>query len=120
MDEHQTLDPSSGLDLRVVNSCWAPHTGHEAYLKKNLLPIKISSGAPGWLSQVSIQLLVSAQVMISPFREFEPHIRLCADSAEPAWGSLSPFFSASRSPHQAFSQNKYTLNYKKMFIDLVW
>ena len=26
--------------------------------------------------------------------EIEPHIRLCADSAEPAWDSLSPSLSA--------------------------
>ena len=27
-------------------------------------------------------------------REFEPHIRLCSDSVEPAWDSLSPSLSA--------------------------
>ena len=27
-------------------------------------------------------------------REFEPHIRLCTDSAEPAWDSVSPSLSA--------------------------
>ena len=27
------------------------------------------------------------------FPEFEPHVRLCADSAEPAWDSLSPHLS---------------------------
>ena len=27
-------------------------------------------------------------------REFEPHIGLCADSAEPAWDSVSPCLSA--------------------------
>ena len=37
---------------------------------------------------------VSAQVMISQFGEFEPHIRLCADRAEPALDSVSPSFSA--------------------------
>ena len=31
-------------------------------------------------------------------REFEPRIRLCADSAEPAWDSLTPSLSAP-SPH---------------------
>ena len=41
-------------------------------------------GAPGWLSQVSVRLLVSAQVMISQFCGFEPCIRLCMDSTEPA------------------------------------
>ena len=37
---------------------------------------------------ISVQLLVSAQVMISQL-DFEPRIRLCAGSAEPAWDSLS-------------------------------
>ena len=45
-------------------------------------------GVPGWLSWLSIRLLVVAQVMISQF-EFEPHIGLCADSVESAWDSLS-------------------------------
>ena len=27
--------------------------------------------------------------MISQFPEFEPHVELCADSAEPAWDFLS-------------------------------
>ena len=31
-------------------------------------------------------------------RETEPHIRLCGDSAEPAWDSLSPSLSAPRPP----------------------
>ena len=39
----------------------------------------------GWVSQLSVQLLISAQVMISRFCEF----RLCADSPEPAWISPS-------------------------------
>ena len=51
-------------------------------------------GAPGWLSQLGVQLLVSAQVVISWFREFEPHIGLCAGRSEPAWDSLSPSLSA--------------------------
>ena len=33
-------------------------------------------------------------------REIEPHIRLCADSAEPAWDSLSPSLFAP--PHSLF------------------
>ena len=49
---------------------------------------------PGWLSWLNIQLLVSAQVTISQFHEFEPHIGLHGDSAEPAWDSLSPSLSA--------------------------
>ena len=47
------------------------------------------SGMSVWLSQLSVRLSVSAQAMISRFCEFEPHIGLYADSAEPAWDSLS-------------------------------
>ena len=46
--------------------------------------------APGSLGRLSVRLLVSAQVMISRLRGFEPHVGLCADSAEPARDSPSP------------------------------
>ena len=36
--------------------------------------VVVHFGAPGWLSQLSIRLLVSAQVTISPYRELEPRI----------------------------------------------
>ena len=49
----------------------------------SLLKIQIW-GAPR-LSQLSVWLLVSVKVKISRFREFEPHIRLCTGSTEPAW-----------------------------------
>ena len=39
-------------------------------------------------------------------REFEPHIGLCTDSTEPAWGSLSPSLSAPSLLARALSQNK--------------
>ena len=43
-------------------------------------PIEIKTlGAPGWLNQLCLTL---ARVMISAC-EFEPRIRLCADSSEP-------------------------------------
>ena len=48
-------------------------------------------------------------------REFEPHIGLCADSAEPAWDSLSP----SPAPHPLpvltlfFFQNKLQIVLKQ-------
>ena len=48
----------------------------------------------GRLSQLSVRLLISAQVMTSWFLEFKPHISICASSAEPAWDFLSPSFSA--------------------------
>ena len=52
-----------------------------------------------WATQapLSFWFLISAQVMISQFREFEPHVRLCADCAGPAWDSLSPSLSLSLS-----------------------
>ena len=59
---------------------------------------------PGWLSWVSVQLLILAQVMISQFG-IEPYIRVCADSAEPAWDSLSP--SLSTPPLLKLSLNKH-------------
>ena len=38
--------------------------------------------------------------------EFEPHVGLCANSTEPAWGSLSPFLSAPLPSTLSLSQNK--------------
>ena len=59
------------------------------------LSLKIVSrlGAPGWLTLLSVQLLVSAHVMISWLHGIKPRIGLCAGSAEPAWDSLSPSLS---------------------------
>ena len=34
--------------------------------------VEISEGAPGWLSQLSLQLLISAQVMIAAFMGSSP------------------------------------------------
>ena len=62
------------------------------------------TGAPGWLSRLSIQLSVLAQVMISRFHEFEPHIRFCADSADLASDPLSPPLSAPPGLALALSQ----------------
>ena len=71
-------------------------------------------GAPGWLSQLGLRLLVSAQIMVSRFREFEPHVVLHADGVEPAWDSLSPLLSLPPSPlvlSLSLSKiNKYTYN----------
>ena len=60
-----------------------------------------TTGAPGWLSRLSIWLLVPAQVMISRLRGFKPRLGLCADSTEPAWDPLS--FSLGPSPTHAVS-----------------
>ena len=54
------------------------------------------SGASGWLSQLSIRVLVSAQVTIlRAVRGFGPCVWFCADSAEPAWDFLSVCLSLS-------------------------
>ena len=63
-------------------------------------------GPPGWLSQLSIRLLVLAQVVISPFRGFKPLIGLCADRAEPAWDSISSSLSTPPLLACSLSQNK--------------
>ena len=55
---------------------------------------EVNVGAPGWLSRLSNQLLVLAQVMNSWFVCLSPHVGLCADSTEPAWNSLFPSLSA--------------------------
>ena len=40
----------------------------QSCLDSNILPLRITfSGAPGWLSQLRIQLLILTQVMISRF-----------------------------------------------------
>ena len=57
---------------------------------------KMLHKAPGWLSWLSARFLISAQVMISGVMSS----RLCADSVEPAWDSLSLF----PSPACALSQ----------------
>ena len=55
-----------------------------------------------WVAHsLSVPLLVSAQVTISWFREFEPRVALCADSVESAWASHSPFLSLCPSPTHA-------------------
>ena len=64
------------------------------------------SGALGWLSWLSLQLLISAQVMISQVHEFEPHVGLCADSVQPAWDSLSFSLCPSFTLPLSLSQNK--------------
>ena len=52
--------------------------------------LKGFSWAPGWLSRLSVRLLV----VISWFCEFKPRVELYVDGAEPAWHSLFPFLSA--------------------------
>ena len=59
-----------------------------------------------WLSQLSVQLLINLSSGHDLTAcEFEPHIRLCADSVESTWDSQSPSLS--------LSQNKQTFKKKK-------
>ena len=59
------------------------HRAHFSPSNKNTT----THGVPGWLSQLNIRLLISAQDLT--VHEFKPHIGLYADGAEPAWDSLS-------------------------------
>ena len=75
-------------------TCWDEHWvlygnqfDNKFHNKKNKDVLK---GAPGWLSWLSIWVLISVRVMISRVHEIEPCVRLCADSVEPAWDCLSP------------------------------
>ena len=87
---------TSAFELRVL--------GYPGSLSPNLCPVDALSpvgltwscvfkcqalaGAPGWLSWSSIQLLISAQVVISVFVG-SSLASGSADRAEPAWDSLS-------------------------------
>ena len=51
--------------------------------------LKVIDGVPGWLSWLSMGLLILAQVTISQVSKIGPHIRLCADGVAPTWNSLS-------------------------------
>ena len=53
----------------------------------------IDFGAPGWFSRLSVQLLISAQIMISEFVRSSP-TSCYTDSMGPVWDSLSPSLSA--------------------------
>ena len=64
----------------------------------------LNVGAPVWLSQPSDS--VSAQVIISLFHEFESCIGLHADTAGPAWDSLSLSLPLPDSCCLYLSQNK--------------
>ena len=58
----------------------------------------MSCGVLGWLSWVSVRLLVSAQIMILRFPELEPCVGLCSGSLAPAWDPLSLSLSLYPSP----------------------
>ena len=63
---------------------WVKVTPLNSHIKKkqtHSYTFKTDTGAPGWLSWLTIGLLILAQVC-----EIEPRIGLHADSAKPAWG----------------------------------
>ena len=64
------------------------------------IPLKIMlSGAPGWLSQLSVRLRLTVH-------EFKPHIGLYADSLEPgACFEFCVFLSLCSSPAHALSHS---------------
>ena len=79
-----------GMD--VIRKMWEKTLGRENRVAHDELPNVLSDqcllthlvrrerifGAPGWLSGLGVRLWVSAQVVISRLREFEPpHWALC-------------------------------------------
>ena len=68
-------------------------------------------GTPGWLSWLSIQALDFGSGHDLMVRGIEPHVRIWADSAEPAWDSLSPSLSAPPPLMLSLSQNKKLENF---------
>ena len=84
---------ASPLDMLL----WCPQ------LPLVISPLKVSHGAPGWLSWLSVQLLISAHVMILQFVGSSPTL----GSALMAWNLLGILFpSLCRSPTCAFSLSK--------------
>ena len=85
--KYPTLDLSSHFDLMVLSS--SPTLGFMLGMKTN----KNKIGAPGWFGRLSVQLLISAQVMISQFVSSSP----TSGSVLSPWsllGILSPSLSA--------------------------
>ena len=95
---HGSWVPAGDRALFPSLSLPVPHS-YSLKSKYMLIKKKNYTGTPGWLSRLSVRLLVSAQAMISLVRGLELRIGLCADSAEPGWDSVGPSLSAPR-PHQ--------------------
>ena len=77
-------------------------------------------GAPGWLSQLSVQPLILAQVMISQLVRSSPHIGLCAVSRKPALDSLSPSLSSTCPLVLSLSQKQINILKKERERDYDW
>ena len=69
-------------------------TPQDVQQQEDVLQLKQSQGAPGWPSQLSLWTPGFGSGCDLTVRESEPRIRLCADSTEPGWDSLSPSLSA--------------------------
>ena len=79
--------PSRLCDGNTEPDAWLKLTNHEVM---SWAEIKSPTHrAPGWLSQLSIQLLTSGSGHDFRVHKFEPHIRFCAGNVDPAWDSLS-------------------------------
>ena len=76
-------NPSCG-GQRPVGSLWP--SGQQVPVE-SILFNESHSGAPRWLSPLSVPLDFSSS-HVSGFCELKPHIGLCASSTEPAWDSL--------------------------------
>ena len=73
---------------------WREHFRNRCLKITHNLVLKIM-GAPGWLRQLSVWVLISAQVLISRFLSLSPLVGLCADSAGHTWDSFFPPLSLS-------------------------
>ena len=58
-----------------------------------LCKVQLHSGVPGWLSQLSAPTLGFSSGHDLSVCGFESRVGLCAESTEPAWGTLSPSLS---------------------------
>ena len=66
----------------------------DACCPKTAFHSEMDVGTPGRVQSIRRLILDFGSCHDLKVREFEPHMGLCADSAEPAWDSLSFFLSA--------------------------
>ena len=100
MVESQAQSPGQKLVPETLRAGWAV-TGNPSRPAGTLTFRMPYRGAPGWLSRLGPRLDFGSGRDLT-VREFETRVGLCADGAEPAWGSLSSLIMLSLS----LSQNK--------------